>query len=319
MTAWNRSRAGGVYRAMHRRYAPLIAVALGLVLLLASCAGAGGGGSASPGTDDGAIDHPSGADELVLRMENAGGFVMPEFLFGAVPGFSLYGDGTVIVPGAVPAIYPGPALPPLQARRLSEAGIQAILEKVAQTGIFVSNVRFDGAQMMIADAADTVFTLNADDRSVEVSIYGLGALDPQSAPPDMPEREVAAHAALGELSNALVGLDTQLGADAWVDEAWHPYQPSALRISVRPADGDPLDGTETFAPWPIEGEDPATFGEPGTMPDARCGALSGDAAAAWIAALGAGNQSTRFTANEHRYAVTARPFLPDEAVACPAA
>ena len=46
---------------------------------------------------------------------------------------------------------------------------------------------------MIADAADTVFTLNADDRSVQVSIYGLGALDPQSVPPEMPEREVAAH------------------------------------------------------------------------------------------------------------------------------
>lgn len=312
-------RTDGVYRAMNRRHPSLITVALGLVLLLAACAGAGGGGSASPGTDDGAIDHPSGADELVLRMESAGGFVMPEFLFGAVPSFSLYGDGTVIVPGAVPAIYPGPALPPLQARQLSEAGIQAILAKVAETGIFVADARFDGAQMMIADAADTVFTLNADDRHVEVSIYGLGALDPQSVPPEMPEREVAAHAALSDLSNALIGLDTQLGADAWVDEAWRPYQPSALRIAVRPADADPLDGTENFAPWPIEDEDPTSFGEPGTIPDTRCGALTGDAAAAWIAALSAGNQSTRFTADEHRYAVTARPFLPDEEAACPAA
>lgn len=301
---------------MNRRHASPIAAALGLVLLLAACAG--GGGSASPGADDGSVDHPTGADELVLRMESAGGFVMPEFLFGAVPSFSLYGDGTVIVAGAVPAIFPGPALPPLQARRLSEAGIQAILTKVAETGIFVADARFDGAQMMIADAADTVFTLNADDRHVEVSIYALGALDPQSVPPDMPEREVAAHAALGGLSNALNGLDTQLDADGWIDEAWHPYEPTALRISVRPADSDPLDGTETFAPWPIEGEDPATFGEPGILPDARCGPLTGDAAAAWIAALTAGNQSTRFVADEHRYAVTARPFLPDEEAACPA-
>ena len=304
---------------MHRRHASPIAVALGLVLLLAACAGAGGGASGSPGTDDGAVDHPTGAEELVLRVESAGGFVMPEFLFGAVPSFSLYGDGTVIMPGAVPAIFPGPALPPLQARRLSEAGIQAILAEVAKTGIFVADARFDGAQMMIADAADTVFTLNADDRSVQVSIYGLGALDPQSVPPQMPAREVAAHAALGNLSNALFALDTWLDASAWVDEAWRPYQPTALRIAVRPADTDPLDGTETFAAWPIEDEDPASFGQPGTMPDTRCGALTGDAAEAWIAALSAGNQSTRFTADEHRYAVTARPFLPDEEPACPAA
>jgi hypothetical protein len=307
---------------MNRRHPTLatpIALALGLVLLLAACAGAGGGGSASPGTDDDAIDHPTGADELVLRMESAGGFVMPEFLFGAVPSFSLYGDGTVIVPGAVPEIYPGPALPPLQARRLSEAGIQAILSAVAETGIFVADARFDGAQMMVADAADTVFTLNADDRSVEVSIYGLGALDPQHVPPGMPAREVAAHAALNKLANALFALDTQLDASAWIDDAWGVYQPTALRIAVRPADADPLDGTENFAPWPIEGEDPASFGQPGTMPETRCGALTGDDAAAWIAALSAGNQSTRFTANEHRYAVTARPFLPDEAAVCPAA
>ncbi|MEO8511449.1 MAG: hypothetical protein ABI534_09415 [Chloroflexota bacterium] len=304
---------------MNRRHAASIAVALGLVLLLAACAGAGGGGSASPGTDDGAVEHPTAADALVLRMEHAGGFVMPEFLFGAVPAFSLYGDGTVIVPGAVPEIFPGPALPPLQARRLNEAGIQAILAKVAQTGIFVADARFDGAQMMIADAADTVFTLNADDRSVEVSIYGLGALDPQSVSPEMPEREVAAHAVLGDLSNALFGLDTQLDAGAWLDEAWHPYQPTALRLLVRPADTDPLDGTENFAPWPIEGEDPASFGQPGTMAETRCGALTGEAAAAWIAALSAGNQSTRFTTDGHRYAVTARSLLPDEEAACPGA
>ena len=304
---------------MNRRRTTPIAVALGLVLLLAACAGAGGGGSASPGTDDGAVEHPTGADDLVLRMASAGGFVMPEFLFGAVPSFSLYGDGTVIVTGAVPEIFPGPALPPLQARRLTEEGVQAILAKVAETGIFVADARFDGAQMMIADAADTVFTLNADDRSVEVSIYGLGALDPSSAPPDMPAREVAAHAALTGLSNLLFELDQRLEGTAWADEAWHPYQPTALRLSVRPADTDALDGTENFVPWPIEGEDPASFGELGTLPGTRCGAITGEAAAAWIAVLSAGNQSTRFTADEHRYAVTPRPFLPDEEAVCPAA
>lgn len=305
---------------MNRSCSSLIAVALGLVLLLAACAGAGGGGaSATPGADGGSIDHPTGADEVVLRMASAGGFVMPEFLFSSVPAFTLYGDGTVIVPGAVPEIFPGPALPPLQARRLGEAGIQAILEQVAQTGLFVADARFDGAQMMIADAADTVFTLHADDRSVEVSIYGLGALDPQNAPPDMPRREVAAHRALTQLSNLLVGLETQLDASAWVDDAWHLYEPTALRLSVRASDTDPPDATESFAPWPIDGEDPATFGEPGIVPDTRCGAVTGATAATWLEVLRVANQSTRFTANEHRYAVTARPLLPDEEPACPLA
>ena len=234
---------------MNRRHNLLPAIAMGLAVVLAACA-------SPPGTDDGAIEHPTGADEVVLRVSSAGGFVMPEFLFSALPQFTLYGDGTVIVPGAVPAIYPCPALAPLQARRLNEEGIQAILRAVAGTGTFVADARFDGAQAMVADATDTVFTLNADATSVEVSVYALGFLDPANLPPGMPEAEVAAHDALLHLSNMLSSLDTQIDASGWADDTWHPYQPSAMRLSVRPADGDVPDGTETFVAWPIEGEDP---------------------------------------------------------------
>lgn len=298
---------------MNRRSSPLPALTLGLVVILAACT------SSPSGTDDGAIEHPTGADEVVLRVSSAGGFVMPEFLFSAVPQFTLYGDGTVIVPGAVPAIFPGPALPPLQARRLNEEGIQTILRAVAATGIFVADARFDGAQAMVADAPDTVFTLNADGTSVEVSIYALGFLDPANLPPGMPQAEVAAHNALTDLSNTLSSLDTQIDASGWAEEAWHPYQPSALRLSVRPADGDVPDGTETYVPWPIESEDPSTVGEAGSLPDTRCVGVTGEAAVTWLETLSAANQSTRFTANDHRYAVTARPVLPDEEAACPAA
>jgi hypothetical protein len=302
---------------MKLRHISRPAGALGVLLLIAACAGPAGGGSNDPDSDG--IDHPTGADAVVLRMESAGGFVMPEFLFSNVPQFTLYGDGTVIVPGAVAAIFPGPALSPLQARRLTEAGVQAVLDAVAETGIFTTNARFDGAQMMVADAADTVFTLNADGTSVEVSIYGLGTLDPANVPPGVAPEEMAAHGALMELSTQLTSLDQLLGADAWADAEWHAYEPTALRLLVRPADADVPDGTENFAPWPVEGEDPASFGDVGTLPQTRCGAVTDEAAETWLAALAVANQSTRFTADDHRYAVTVRPLLPDEEASCRAA
>jgi hypothetical protein len=300
---------------MNRDRTSRFVLSLGLVVLLAACRGAGG--SSQP-PDDGAIDHPTGANEVVLRVSTGGGFVMPEFLFSAVPQFTLYGDGRVLVPGAVPAIYPGPAIMPIQERRLNEEGIQAVLAAVAETGLFVTDARFDGAQAMVADAGDTTFELHADGTSVTISVYALGFLDPANLPPQISQAEVAAHGSLMDLSTFLTTLDTQLDATAWADETWETYQPQALRLSVRQSDADALDGTETFAEWPIEGEDPAAFGDTGTLPGTRCGGVTGAAATTWLEALATANQSTRFTADDHRYAVTVRPVLPDETADCPA-
>ena len=42
------------------------------------------------------IVHPTGATDVVLRFDEAGGFVPVEFLAAHVPYFTLYGDGTVV-------------------------------------------------------------------------------------------------------------------------------------------------------------------------------------------------------------------------------
>lgn len=303
---------------MNHRYTAPVLVALAFAVLLTACmptSGDGGGGSDAP--DGGDIDHPAGPTDVVLRMTSAGGFAMPEMLFSSVPQFTLYGDGTVIVPGAVPAIYPGPALPNLQVRRLTEDGIQALLRAVASTGLFGSDARFDGAAMFVADAPDTVFTVAADGATVEVSIYGLGTIDPEAPPPGMPAHEVAAYRALLQLSNLLSVPDGAVAPSDWADETWRPYEPASLRLSVRDATGEPGDGTESFAEWPIEAEDPTSFGEPGAVPGARCGVVTGDAAEAWLEVLASASQQTRFTADDHAYAVAVRPILPDEEPACP--
>src|SRR3954469_22813419 len=107
------------------RRTPFVIPILALMLLAASCgeksnAGAGGSTGASGGA--GAIGHPTGSDDLVLRMDVSGGFVPAEVTLKNVPGVSIFGDGRMIVTGPVIEIYPGPALPNLQVTRLTEEG-----------------------------------------------------------------------------------------------------------------------------------------------------------------------------------------------------
>ena len=289
-------------------------------LALAGCSRGGGGGqpSASP-APGGDIAHPAG-DALVLSVANSGGFVAPDFLLGALPSFALTGDGRVLVPGAQIAIFPGPMLPSIQERRLTEAGIQAVLAAVAETGLFKADLDLRGANAMVADAADTIFTLHADGREVTVSVYALGFLDGANPPQGMSGNEVLAHRALSVLQQRLSGLEQWLPADAWADTGWKPYEPDAFRLYVRNADAEPPDGSglPPQAPrrWPTSA-DPATFGE-ASSGDLRCGVVTGADGATWLAELRQSNQLTRWAAGEHRYSIIPRPLLPYEVDSCPA-
>jgi hypothetical protein len=92
-------------------------------------------------------------------------------------------------------------------------------------------------------------------------------------------------------------------------------------LLVRNADGDPPDDTGigiTKVEWPVAG-DPEAFGEPTTLEGYRCGAVTGDDAASWLAVLSESNQLTRFTGDGHVYEVKVRPLLPDEPETCPEA
>lgn len=295
-----------------RRIARLsLPVGVALSILLAACTG-------GPGASGGPIAHPDD-DALVLRVDYRGGFIGPDFIFTSFPPFTLTGDGRVIVPGAQIELFPGPALPAVNARRLTEDGIQAVLAEVARTGIFASSVELRGAQNFVADASDTVFTLHADGREVEVVVYGLGTLDPAGEYRGISAAEIAAHGVLLRLNERLANLDAWLGAGMWAEPAWHAYQPDAMRLLVRNADADPPEDSgigNQLLDWPA-GSDPATLGDP-AVGDQRCAVVSGGDAQDWYRLLSGANQLTRFSKGDHRYQVTVRFILPDEPLECPA-
>ncbi|HEX6128042.1 MAG TPA: hypothetical protein VF071_03370 [Candidatus Limnocylindria bacterium] len=299
-----------VAREPRRPHIRTALLAAGLALALAACTAPG-----ARSTPAASIQHPGG-DELVLRVEHRGGFVPAEYHLVRLPTFTLLGDGRAVVSGAMPAIYPGPLRPSLLERRLTEAGMQAVLRAALESGQLDADAEWRGVAQFVADASDEVFILNADGRSVTVSVYALGIAG--GGEWDLPAKERAAHEALAELSGKLQSLDTWLPADAWADDEWRPFRPDAIRLVVRNADAD-QPGTDELPfrsePWPVPG-DPAAFGAPAELDGWRCGVVSGPEAEAWYAALEQADQLTRWIGGGHRYQVWARPLLPDEPLDC---
>jgi hypothetical protein len=297
---------------MTRIARPLLPATFALSLLLVACA-AGPGGSGGP------IAHPAG-DELVLRISYRGGLAGNAMLLTESPPFTLTGDGRVIVPGPQVELFPGPALPAVDVRRLNEAGIQAVLNEVARTGVFGASIEYVGARGFVMDANDTIFTLHADGREVEVLVYGLDTLDPAGQNPGVSAAEIAAHGSLSRLRDRLMNLEGWLPASAWAEPSWRPFEPAALRLMVRNADADPPDGNgigNQVLEWPDD-SNPVTFGDPGPFDEQRCGVVSGQRAQDWYEALSVANELTRFVKDDHRYQVTVRLMLPDEPLECPA-
>jgi len=319
------------------RFAPVLLVVL---VALSGCAGSAGSSSGPPGsspsgTDDdgaspsppetGAIDDPSGS-EAVLVVTSEGGMLPVQMQVTNMPLFVMLGDGRVIVPGAIALIFPGPALPALQVRQLTEDGVQDVLEAVEATELFGGDLDLRAAQNAFADGTDTVFTLNAGGRRVRVSAYALGSIsDPSMGepPPGISAADIDADRVLRQLMDGLTAIDTSVPPDGWTAEGWQPYTPEALRLYVRDVTGEPVEGGEDLPGqvlnWPTD-DDPAAFGdEVAAFGDGtRCATVTGDDAATWYAALNEANQQTLWTTDgDDRWLVQARPLLPHEEVACP--
>jgi hypothetical protein len=306
-------------------------VAVAAVALLTSACGrlndggpsaGGSGGSGAPGATGG-ISHPTGADELVLRVEYQGGFVPYEFTLSSVPFWSLFGDGTLITTGPQIEIYPPPALPSLLSTPITEDGVQAILAAAKDAGLMDGDKQYD--EMCVSDMATTVFTTNADETTSVVSAYALDAGEATGAsgssatggtgtsngsPGTCGSRHDAkARAALAEFQARLGDLERWLPeGSVGADEA---YQPTEMRVYVLPYRKDP-DLPQQAMDWPLD-TPLSAFGEPlANDPQTRCGVVSGGDFDQVYAAARSANQLTPWMSQETDYRLILRPLLPDE-------
>jgi hypothetical protein len=308
---------------------PVRRLTLSLAFLALVASGCGGlsdddrGPGADPGTADpsptgtggaGGTDHPTGADEVILRVDTTGGFVPPSFLVTHVPEFSLMGDGRIVVQGPQIEIYPGPALPNLLQVQASEEAVQAVLDVAREAGLFGPDRHYDNR--CAADLPTTTFTLTAEGETHVISAYALGfgevpedgqCVDPADAPP---------RAALAELRNQLSLPASWLPEGSVGDEEPYPFE--ELRIYTAPA--NPTDDAEDLEPsfqeWPLEGS-LSEFGRPIELPpSARCGTVTGAELDTLLTAARKATERTFWTSEDLSYQLLFRPLLPDE-TGCP--
>lgn len=279
----------------------------------------GGGGDSE---SEGGIDHPTGP-EAVLAVTSAGGMLPVQMQVTHVPLLVITGDGRVVMQGMQTLEFPGPALPALIERQLTEEGIQQVLRSLEQTNLFTGELELRGMMGMIADATDTIFTVRAAGLESVVTVYAISMLfDGMEPPPGMGAQELEAYRTLSTLHDRLLTLDAWMPADAWATDAWVPYAPDAFRLYLRDVTGQPVDGGELpgqIRNWPSD-DDPAAFGEeiPAFGDGTRCAVVADEAGELWFGELSSANQNTLWTDDgDRRFSVGVRPLLPHEEHVCP--
>lgn len=270
------------------------AAALLAGLLLAACG--------SQPVDPSQIARPTGEGELVLRVETVGGLLPPLEAERALPSISIYGDGLVLVPGAVDASFPGPSGYPLEAFRIDGATLDRILAAASDAGLQGPDRRIEQeGPDFVVDGGATVITVISGAAQHVTTADALFDVDANT-----PER--AALSALVADLNELRPLADEVTT----------YEPLSVAVYLGPFDDSmmPDPGLLNRSPWPLEGP-LAEFGEAmepeGMSVDVRCAVVSGAELEELLPFLTAANSATlAVDAGGDERQVAWRPLLPDE-------
>lgn len=266
----------------------------------------------------GHIEHPAGPGDLVLRVGHGAIFGPLADSFEAVPSFSLYGYGRVIASASGAATAPRPPLPSLATRRVSEEGIQTILNAARLAGLHGADRRLD--TVGVDDAGATIVTVVADGRRHETVAPALGALGvPVEDRENVPLRHRGARRLLLAFISGLSRLDEWLPSGSIGRE--EPFIPDRFGVFTHPPDPEGLFSEGVVGggeiDWPL-GEPIASFGGPleGYYEPpfllVRCGIVEGDDLEAILAAARGASEGTAWLSEGERYTLVLRPLLPDE-------
>lgn len=245
---------------------------------------------------EGAIAHPTGPLDIVLRIEETGGLMPVESSLTYTPTFTLYGDGTVIWRdnfAPPPASSDNLIRPtPLLTTRLDEGTIQVVLaEAIGPGGLGVAVGPYN--ETMSADIPSTIFTINAggipEPKRVEVV-----ALSPEAHPKNL------------QVVTALAGLAEKLRTfDTLVNE--QPYVPASYNGVLSPT--EQAFGPVVDWPWPDVSVDDFG-GENEFFPTRQM--TPEEVAALGIDNIESGVSGFVLQDGEDLYSFALRPLLPDD-------
>ncbi|HEY7069760.1 MAG TPA: hypothetical protein VH479_06605 [Acidimicrobiales bacterium] len=277
---------------MHTLLALVVTVAVGLSACGDDSSTVTGGGESDDGGGShgqGGIDHPSGADEIVLEIREEGGLAGPQQVAGPST-LVVTGDGRLVQPGPVIEIYPGPLLPNLQQRTISEEGVQQLLALADDHGL-LADVTYPNPDNVM-DAPDTVVTISAGGATFEHRAYALG-YEGEGAETD------EGRAQLQDFVSAATQLAASTDEPSLGDE--EPYEADTYLLRAMPDQPDrTADGLEpSIVDWP------AAAGV--RLADASdCVEVPADGVATVLADA---NQLTRFLDAGVTYALSVQPSV----------
>ena len=273
----------------------------------ASSPGSGGPGdspASSPEPTSAGVDHPTGAVDVVLRMEEGGGFVPIDFAASQAPSFTLYGDGRIVFKQLLET-FPQPdatgvtRYPAWRTAQLDAGQIEELLAfALGPGGIGTAKDAYISGG--IADAPNTIFTVEAGGLKKTVVVNAID-MEPSGGPDD------AARASLKRLADRLRDFDQggTISSDAFV--------PDAYRGILIEQEGVP---GATVLDWPWPDLTTADFkeGDGTIVPAFPHHALAADEISALkVDDPGGGVQGIFLKApNGATYSLTLRPLLPGE-------
>jgi hypothetical protein len=260
-------------------------------LLVAGLAACGDDGDSTATTGDGGTG--GAASDLVVQVTVGGGFVPVDAALSTVPTVTVLADGTVLTPGIVTMIYPGPAVSPIQEAHVDPADVDALVAKARELGLLDGPLDF--GQPAISDAPTTSVTIVADGVRHTHDAYALSMGDGAGSA-GVDATAAANRTALAELVAAAQALGVG-------DAEW---EPDAYAVTViGPATPDPSQPARPAVDWPL-----ATA--PATTGDYACTVVDGADAATLGAALASADQATPWVIGGVEYDLAFRPLVPGD-------
>jgi hypothetical protein len=229
-----------------------------------------------------------------------------------MPVLVVTSDGRVLLPLALPEVFPGLLVQPIAERSISPAGVGALLQAAREAGLLRPGVDFTGGALPPGAAAARL-QLVVDGTAYDVVGDAGAAHCPMTESCEAPAPGTpAAFASFWErLAGITSWLAPELGAEG-------RYVPAAFAIIVGPPP-EPWPGAVPFV-WPAVGPALGAFGAPVRgEPGTRCGIATGDLAAALRPLLAGATLLTPVVATPTASAtrgLTVRPLQPGDEDPC---
>lgn len=239
------------------------------------------------------MSRPTGSD-VVVQVMMTGGFVPVEVAVATVPTVTVLGDGTAITTAPVVAIYPGPAITPLQWVRLPAQTVDDLVTRAAELGLLAGPLDF--GQPPVADAPDTIVTISANGAEHRHVANALGMEDRTGPGAGISDQAAANRRALRAFVEATSALPP--GEAMW--------RPPAVAVYVV---GDYVPEPDLPQPareWPLPTA-PTTTG--GVAP---CTLVEGPEVQTLLDALARANARTPWMIGGQAWSLAFRPIVPGQ-------